>query len=295
MTAILLSPAIGSDELKASVRTIASVVLASGVAGAVIRSSTFTEMFISRIVDVFYDDKHLKSRNDLAQICTRTLNALLASESPTLQGAVGAELLSEYLDFKHGYVYKDWNVIIRVRSFDAATGLLEVEETVQATVIPSPGRKSFDFLWSWRSPHTPAAGAELTYLEIADERIPKEKFEAKLDGDGVLRSSYTHNFDAEVKDFLLTRRVEKKIELKRDAVTSYRFIVPCLGMSISLGEFPQDKLVLVVDRAGLPRAFKPDRDPKDNSGHWFRQTYSGLIFPRQGANLQWFIKPEALQ
>src|SRR5690242_4428935 len=76
ITLLIVSPLIGNPESRKVAQTIASVVLASGVAGAVIRSSTFTEMFIGRIVDVFYDGKHLRSRNDLSEICSRTLNAL---------------------------------------------------------------------------------------------------------------------------------------------------------------------------------------------------------------------------
>lgn len=294
ITLLIVSPLIGDADSRSVVKTIASVVLASGVAGAVIRSSTFTEMFIGRIVDVFYDGKHLRSRNDLSEICSRTLNALLEAESSVLRGAVSNELLSQYLDFKQGYVYKDFRVQVQVLRVDQVQGLIYVLETVRATVIPNTGRRSVTFLWSWDSPYTRMANAELMQISIDGKALPPESFAAKKDKHGVLRSAYVHAIEAdkssEVRPFELMRRVKKVIEAKSDPVTNYRFSVPALAMSVELMDFPEDKLHAQLASFGMPRQFEPDRKETDGVGQWRSMSYAGLIFPGQGAILQWFLK-----
>lgn len=294
ITLLAISPLIGNAEAKKIVQTISSVILASGVAGAVIRSSTFTEMFIARIVDVFYDGKHLRSRKDLAEICTRTLNALLESESTVLRGAVGNELLTAYLDFKNGYVYKDFRVQIQVLKVHDDRGLIEVLETVRATVIPNTGRKNIEIVWTWSSPNTRLASARLLQLYVDGQEIPAAEI-APTEKNGMLRSSYTFELDKianqdEVRSFELVRRVQKVIEVRADPISTYKLSVPALDMSIELSNFPEDKLTAELQSFGMPRQFTPDRKDSDRAGHWRSTRYSGLIFPKQGAILQWFLK-----
>jgi hypothetical protein len=250
-------------------------------------------MFIARIVDVFYDGEHLKSRNDLAQICTRTLNALLGSESPALRGAVGNELLPEYLDFKQGFVYKDWAVELQFDGFDS-DGLVRILETIRATVIPNPGRSTLEFRWTWHSPNAPRANANLLSMSIDGHNIPLSLCGATPDTDGVLRSIYTHSLSGQTASdtagFELVRRVRKLVDVAADPVTIYRFAAPSLSMSVHLLDFPEDKLTAELVGCGLPRDFQPDRQLSDGCGQWRSQKYIGLIFPRQGAILQLFLK-----
>lgn len=294
-TLIAVSPLIGDDESRSAARTIGSVILASGIAGAVIRSSTFTDMFIGRIVDVFYDGKHLQSRKDMKDICTRTLNALLESESPFLRGAVGNELLNGYLDFKLGYIYKDFKAQIQIEKIDRDNGTLHILETTRTTIIPNKGTTSVELNWTWNST-TPGSksSAELVYISIDEKAIPLDE----VNQDGTTTTSngfkYIHRLEKsqteENAPFIeYVRRVRKVVDLRRDPVSVCRFTAPCLGMSVDLFDFPEQDIKCETTALGLPESFKPDRMPNEKSGHWRSQRYSRLIFPRQGVMLQWMI------
>ncbi len=191
-TGLALSPLIADQDIRKVIVTIGSVVLASGIAGAVIRSSTFTDMFIARIVDVFYEGKHLRSRKDMKEICTRTLNALLESESPALRGAVGSELLNGYLDFKLGYIYRDFSVQIEVKGLDRDTGVMEILETTTAIIVPNPGVAQITLHWAWFSLGHTSAKADLLTISIDGDKIDLAKLhenEQAIDNRGF---SYRH-------------------------------------------------------------------------------------------------------
>lgn len=292
ITTLLLSPLITNPEYKSALRSLASVILASGVAGAVIRSSTFTEMFIERIVDVFYEARHLRSRKDLGDICTRTLNALLENESTALRGAVGPELLLNYLDFKLGFVYRDFRIQVQVTKVNH-DGTIEILETVRATVIPNSGKSKIPLTWSWQSALSAKAHAELTSLSVDGKNIPKQEFDLP-DESGKKRSSYDYTVktdgDGTPLPFEIVRRVKKVIPVREDPIAIYRFVVPALDMSVELMDLPEGQVAVQLHALGLPRNFEPDRQETDGVGHWRSQAYSGLIFPRQGVILQWSMR-----
>lgn len=298
-TLLFISPLITDEEVRKAVQTVGSVVLASGVAGAVIRSSTFTDMFIARIVDVFYDGKHLRSRKDMKEICTRTLNAMLESESPVLRGAVGSELLNGYLDFKLGYVYKDFSAQIQVEKLDRANGTVQILETTRTTIIPNPGTTELALKWTWSSssPQS-AASAELIFMSIDDKEIDKTQLTEDPTPTAEKKGfRYTHRLEKAQTDdgaplVEYVRRVRKVMDLRKDPVSICKFTAPCLGMSVELLDFPAKDLKCEATAFGLPDDFKPDRKPEHNSGHWRSQKYSRLIFPRQGVMLQWTILDE---
>ncbi|KOB04024.1 hypothetical protein AE921_00440 [Xanthomonas arboricola] len=251
-------------------------------------------MFIARIVDVFYDGKHLRSRKDMKEICTRTLNALLESESPALRGAVGNELLNGYLDFKLGYIYREFSANIEIRSVDVERGIVEMVETTVATIIPNPGVSQIDLTWSWFSSLVDsAARAELLSVTIDGKHIELQALREKSpDTDN--KFIYTHKLGAAFDDsasgpVVYTKRVKKSIDVRKDPITIYKFTAPCLGMTVTLLDLPQADLECQAQAFGLPDEFEPDRKKSEGQGHWRTQKYSRLIFPRQGVILQWNI------
>jgi hypothetical protein len=297
ITLLIVSPLIEDEESRRVAQTIGSVILASGIAGAVIRSSTFTEMFIGRIVDVFYDGDHLRSRNDLRAICTRTLNALLEKESTMLRGAVGSELLDTYLDFKLGYIYKDFTAQIQVERVDKTNGTIHILETTRATIVPSRGTTKLELKWTWISASS-VSQAALMSMSIDGTAVPLKSL-TPMQISGGVGSIYTHQIenapsgeDSRAIEFV--RRVRKVIDVKRDPVTVYRYTAPCLGMSVELLDFPDSDLKCQIQSFGLPRDFSPDRNDADSAGHWRSQKYAGLIFPRQGVMLHWLINEEGM-
>ncbi len=277
---------IHKDWVKDLLRTLGSIIVASGVFSAIVKSKFFTDIFRDQLRKVVYCDEHLSVRSDINTIWENVTKQLYQSRFPELTRDISEALLG-YVPTDAKWYYDNFNYEIHISFLDDEKQYIILNEKEEFT-IKAMGSQPIHFKTSstFKHPKTDheRSGYELISLKINESEVDLDKPENKptiRKRNGTI--SVKHNKELKgTTSYLIEREEEKCYSLIVENNKSIRANQLIKNFKLMV-TFPRE-LNLKFYAMGTKKEF---RESKNHNGDTtiLQARYQGLILPRQGCRL----------
>jgi hypothetical protein len=281
--AYLIVPETRSPAWHDALKTLAQIILVSGVVSVIVNSVKYMGIFKEAVHEVVFGPDHLRSRKDLPDIWSVVTSILCQDKFPDLSRHLHTAVLGKYIPTAKNFYYSDYDRECTFKWEDKENGIVVVQEEIELTI--NPANQNEKIVYTYVCNFDSRSNAIVSKLELNDLRIDGRnypnalKFETYDDEFGGKGTRYSYSFDLQGKKrYRVRRSITRRLPLLLDPVTEYSSLEFILDTTVKFRSETSDLKPIFVS-VGTDD-FEDLTFPK---GHWqVHRELKGLMFPRQG-------------
>ena len=255
--------------------TFGSSILASGIFALILKSIQFLGVFKEELIDIIYETKYLKNRTDLHIYWEKVTKVLVKDKFPNIHSAILKDVKDTYLPTTTVQYYDNCIETLEIKVLDVNRQVIQNQQTVSFTVIPS--EPNISFVHPYSNILVCSKGCVDTKWSLLSVKVNNQKYEPIVNQERKDDGLYS-KFDIDLSGkggYRIEITVLKIYSLKQDHILSYR--VNHIHNNFKVQIFAPDLDINFVE-VGTLINFKTIHNKKE----LLEKEYNGLLYKRQG-------------